>query len=106
MAKEASWTFWRFLPLFVVVVVVLSAIGFGLRSAGVIGGTVVEREVFERSYQRSEALRAQIAADEAVLAEIQRQMSNPELDAGTRHNLDAQAAAARVRISTARGKQQ
>ena len=104
--REARWTFWRFVPLIVIVMVVLSAVGFGLKSMGLIGQTVVEREVFEHSFQRSEALKSQIATDEAVLAEIERKLANPELDADTRHNLEAQAAAARVRIATTRGKQQ
>ena len=105
IAKESQWIFWKFLPLFLIVVVVLSAVGFGLRSLGLIGKTAVEREVFEQSYQRSEALKSQIATDEAVLAEIERKLSNPGLDANTRHNLEAQMAAARIRIATTRSKQ-
>ena len=104
MEKEARWTFWRILPLFLVVVVVLSVVGFGLKSAGIIGTTMVEREVFEQSYQRSESLKSEIAMNEAVLVEIEHKLNNPNLDANTRSNLEAQAAAARVRIATARGK--
>lgn len=106
IAVESRWTFFRFLPLFVVVVVVFFGIAFGLRSAGLIGGTIVEREVFERSYQRSEALKSQIAIDQAVMTEIEQKLSNPNLDEDTRFNLEAQLSAARVRIETARRKQQ
>lgn len=106
IAKESRWTFFRFLPLFIGAVVILFLLGFGLKSAGIIGKTVVEREVFEQSYQRSEGLKAQLANDEAVLAEIQRKLSNPNLDESTRYNLEAQASAARVRIATTRGQQQ
>ena len=105
VAKESSWTFWRFLPLFLVVVVVLSGLGFFLKSAHRVGDTVIEREVFERSYQRSEALKAQIATDEATLVEIERKLSNPNLDENTRFNLEAQAAAARSRIAATKGRQ-
>lgn len=105
VAKETSWTFWRFLPIFLVFIVVLCAIGFGLHSMGLFGTTVVERKVFEQSYQRSEAIKSQIATDEAVLTEIERKLSNPNLDENTRHNLEAQASAARVRIETARRNQ-
>lgn len=105
VATESRWTFFRFLPLFVGVVVILSLVGFGLRSMGLLGNTIVEREVFEASYQRSESIKAQIAMEEANLAEISRQLSNPNLDDNTRYNLEAQAAAARVRIATAQGKQ-
>jgi len=103
--REARWTFWKFLPLLIVVLVVFAAIGFGLNSVGLFGKTVVERKVFEQSYQRSEAIKAQIATDEAVLVEIERKLMNPKLDESIRHNLEAQAAAARVRIATAKGRQ-
>lgn len=106
LAQESRWTFFRFLPLFVGAVVVLFALGFGLRSLGLIGETVVERKVFEQSYQRSEALKSRIAIDKATLAEIAGKLSNPNLDKNTRFNLQAQASAARIRISTARSKQQ
>lgn len=104
MAKDARWTFWRFLPLFIVSILALSLLGFGLHSLGVFGETVVEREIFENSYQRNEALKSQIAQDEAVLVEIERKLANPNLDADTRANLEAQAAAARIRIATAKEK--
>jgi hypothetical protein len=100
--KVVRWTFWRVLGLVVVAVVVLSAVGFALHSFGVFGQTIVERKVFENSYQRTEALRSQIATDEAVLAEIEEKLRNPKLDEETRRNLEAQAAAARIRIRTAK----
>ena len=105
VARESAWTFKRFLPLFLIVVIVLSIVGFGLRSMGVFGKTVVERKVFEQSYQRSEALKSQIATDEATLAEIERKLLNTNLDENTRHNLEAQASAARIRINTTKAKQ-
>lgn len=105
IARESAWTARRFLPLFLGGVVVLSLVGFTLNSLGLFGRTVVERKVFEQSYQRSEALKSQIANDEAVLAEITRKLGNSGLDANTRANLEAQAAAARIRINTARSKQ-
>lgn len=105
VAKEAGWTVRRFLPLFLGVVLILAILGFGLNSLGLLGRTVVEREVFENSYQRSEALKSQIALDEATLAEINRKLANSNLDADTRANLEAQASAARVRLATAKGKQ-
>lgn len=105
IATESRWTFFRFLPLILAVIVIFSLVGFTLKSLGLIGGTFVERKVFEQSYQRSEALKSQIATDEAVLAEVQRKLMNPSLDENTRYNLEAQAAAARVRITATRSKQ-
>lgn len=104
--KMVRWTFWRILGLVVVAVVALSAVGFGLKSCGVFGSAVVERVVFENSYQRTEALKSQIANDEAVLAEIEIQLRNPKLDEDVRYNLEAQASAARIRIRTAKEKLQ
>lgn len=104
-AREAGWTFRRFLPLVAGGAIVLSALGFGIHSLGMIGRTAVEREVFEQSYQRSAAIRARIATDEATLAEIERQLANPSLESAARARLEAQAAAARVRIATAKGEQ-
>lgn len=105
VARDARWTFWRFIPLFVLVVVVLSGFGFVLHSAGLFGRTVVERNVFEQSYQRSEAMKARIATDEAALEEIEQKLRNPNLDENTRYNLEAQASATRMRISSARRMQ-
>lgn len=105
VAREARWTFFRFMPLFISVVLFLFVLGFGLNSLGLFGKTVVERKVFENSYQRSESIKSQIATDEAALAEISRQLANPALDDSTRYNLEAQAMAARVRIAAAKGKQ-
>jgi hypothetical protein len=103
-SREANWTFWRVLPLIILTVVVFGGISFALNSLGVWGHTVVERKVFEQSYQRSESIRAQIATDEAALAEIEHNLANPGLDENTRYALKAQAAAARMRIAAAKGK--
>lgn len=105
-AKTARYAFFRFLPLLIGIIVILGVVGFTLRSFGLIGRTVVERKVFENSYQRSEALKSQIATDEATLVEIERKLANPNLDENTRANLQAQASAARVRIATAKAKQE
>lgn len=80
----------------------IGLLGFALSSLGLFGRTVVERKVFENSYQRTESLKARIANDQAVLAEIQSKLSDPNLDKDTRRNLEAQASAARIRIETAK----
>lgn len=104
IAKEARWTFWRFLPLFILVVVALFVLFFGLRSLGVFGYTAVERKVFEQSYQRSEALSSALITFEAQLSEINQQLNNPELDENTRFNLNAQKSALNIRINSTKGK--
>jgi hypothetical protein len=75
-----------------------------LRYAGLIGGTIVERKVFENSFQYSEARKSEVATFQAQLVEIDRKLSNPEIDANTRSNLEAQASALRIQLSVARSK--
>lgn len=70
VAKETSWTFWRFLPIFIIVLVVLSGLFFGLRSLGLIGSTIVEREVFKQSFQYKEGMEQRAAIMEANITEI------------------------------------
>jgi len=102
--KEAKRIFWKIFMMIVVAVVVLSVLSFAIKSLFFVGETVVERKVFENSYQRQESLKSEIAINEAALIEINGKLSNPNLDADTRFNLEAQASAARVRIATAQRK--
>jgi len=95
-----SWWFWFFALL-----IITAIIGFGLNSIGLISKTVVERKVFENSYQYSEARKTAIATYEAQLAEIERKLSNKSLDETTRSNLEASAAGIRIQLTTERSKQ-
>lgn len=88
------------LALVVVSMPVLAVLNY----AGVIGDTVVERVVFENSFQYSEARKSEIATYSAQLAEIDAQLANPSLDDQTRNALMAQRSAINVRLSTARRK--
>lgn len=105
VAKETRWTIFRFLPVFILLVLVLGGTAAGTRYLGIWGKTTVEREVFEASYQRSEALASEIATNKATVAEIESQLENPNLDENTRYNLNAQLSAARIRLQTAESKQ-
>jgi flagellar basal body-associated protein FliL len=98
--EVGSWWIW-ILFLLVISGVVLT----GLSYMGFIGQTVVERVVFENSFQYSEARKSEIATYEAQLTEIERKLLNHELDQGTRINLEAQASGLRVQLSTAKAKQ-
>jgi len=100
--KKLLGTWW------VWVVFLLIATGivlFGLNALGLIGQTIVERKVFENSYQYSEARKTAVAMYEAQLAEIQQKLINQSLDQNTRNNLEAQASAIRIRLATERSKQ-
>jgi biopolymer transport protein ExbB/TolQ len=104
MEKEkkylGGWWFW-----IILLMIISGLILTGLNYAGIIGRTVVEREVFEQSYQRSESLKSEIAAYESQLVEINSQLSRSDLDAGTRANLESQTSSIRVMLNTARRKQ-
>jgi len=58
-----------------------------LSSAGLIGEKVVEREVFENSFQYNEARKTAIATYEAQLTEINSQLRNNNLSERERSNL-------------------
>lgn len=101
VAKETSWTFFRFLPILLLIMVIIGGVGFGLRSLGLVGGTIVEREVFENSFQYSEARKTEILTYRAQLTEIENLLSNEGIDEKTRQGLEAQAANIRIQISVA-----
>ena len=66
----ASWWFWT-----LALIVISFPILFGMRSCGLIGGTIVERKVFENSFQYSEARKAEITVGDkqldAIIQDIQ-----------------------------------
>lgn len=84
----------------IALIVFIAAFSFGLRAIGLIGGTVVEREVFEQSFQFSEARKTAIANYEAQLSEINSLLADPDLSATEKRQLNAQAARLRVLIQT------
>jgi hypothetical protein len=95
-----SWWVW-ILALVILSVVALTALNY----AGVIGKTIVEREVFEQSYQYTAGQKQKIATFQAQMAEIERQLASPDLDGQTRTNLEAQAASIRIQLNAARSTQ-
>ena len=101
--RESRWTFFKVVPLLLIIIIFLGVTGFVTKSLGLWGGTIIERKVFESSYQRSESIKSRIAIDRASMTEIEQQLMNPNLDENTRYNLEAQLSAARVRIATAEG---
>ena len=97
--QATGWFIWG-LILFIVAIVILT----GLSYLGVFTGTVVERKVFENSFQYSEANKERVATFEAQLVEIESQLMRGDLEEGTRKNLEASASAIRVQLATARAK--
>ncbi len=77
--KETKWTFWKSLPIIITIIIVISIISFGLKSLGLIGSTIIEREVFKQSFQYKEGMAQRAAIMEANIAEITIMLqSNPE----------------------------
>lgn len=96
-AELTSWWAWGLGLL------LLTAIAFGVLNAlGLVGGTYVERKVFEQSYQRSEAKAAQATTYRAQLAEIEAQLARTDITSNTRRLLEAQAASIRVQLAGAK----
>lgn len=62
----------------------------GLNYLGIIGKTVVERKVFENSYQKHEADKTAITTYDAQLAQLRAKLSSPNLDEGTKSEIRAQ----------------
>lgn len=101
MEKEkkefGKWWMWV-LALTVVTVLIFTAMSY----AGIFGKTVIERKVFENSYQYHAGQEARMNILEAQLEEINRQLTNTELDQTSRTDLESKAAAIRIQLSAAR----
>lgn len=103
--KEGMWFFWTALPAILVVLLVVSGISWIMKGTTKIGDTIVERKIFENSYQRSESLKSKIAVQEAQLAEIEYKLRNLSImSPEDKRNLEAQASAIRIRINAARAQ--
>ena len=84
------------------VLIVLASIVFGvMRTVGLIGGTIVERKVFENSFQYSESRKSELAIWQAEQQNIQFLLNDPEITRAQRRTLKARAAALRIQIANA-----
>ncbi len=85
-----NWWVW------ITFLIIVSSMAFGvLRYAGIVGTTIVERVVFENSYQKTAADKKAKNIYSAQLAEIEYRLSG-ELDDNVRTDLEAQASMLRV----------
>ena len=96
--EVGSWWMW-ILGLVIVSVIAFTALSY----IGIIGKTVVEREVFENSYQYTAGQRQKMATYEAQIAEINGKLSDSSLDASTRKNLEAQRSAINIQLNAMKG---
>jgi hypothetical protein len=100
--KREFGAWWLWVLLLVVITV---PVFFGLRSAGILTRTIVEREVFEHSFQYSEARKVEIATYEASLAELQALLDSGTLTEEMAAGVAAQMAAIRIQLRVARSRQ-
>jgi len=61
-----------------------------LNYAGIFGKTVVERVVFENSYQKHEADRDAVTTYDAQISQLKGKLRNPDVSAGTKAEIKAQ----------------
>jgi len=91
----AGWWMW-ILMLLIISITVFS----GLRYAGLVGQTYIERKVFEQSYQRQAGDQAKLNTFLASKAEIESQLRRGDLSSATRADYEAQLAAIRIQINS------
>lgn len=64
--KETYWTMWKVVPIILIIV----AIGFGVKSLGLVGGKMVERQVLVNSHQYIEGMDQRAGVLKANIAEL------------------------------------
>ena len=89
---------WMWILLLVVVTVVVGGV---LRSLGMIGGTILERKVYENSFQYSESRKSELAMWNAELANIQSLLSSPDISKEQRNTLMARQRFLKMQIANA-----
>ena len=99
--KREMGGWWIWIGLFVVFSI---AVLTGLRYAGILGHTIIERKVFESSHQYHQAKKQEVSIFSAQLAEIDHKLSNPNLDPTVRVNLEATAAGLRIQLNATRSR--
>lgn len=95
--EGTRWWAWG-LGLLVVTIAVLALLNY----AGIIGRTVVERKVFESSYQRTESMKAREALFEAQISQLEARLNNPNLTHSERNDIESSLATLRVQLETTR----
>ncbi len=86
--------------VFWMVILLLTVISFpvfwSLNAAGILGTTIIEREVFRNSYQYQASQESKQNTIAAQLVEIEHMLADKNLDPGLRRELEAKARALRV----------
>ena len=89
---------WKVAGIFILVLVILTVVGWGLG----FGDVIMRRVIFENSFQYQQARDLEAATYEAQLEEIRVKLGRTDLDASTRANLEAQESSIRVLLKASR----
>lgn len=92
---------WKAIGIFILVVVVFAVLSWALG----FGNVIMQRVIFENSFQYQQARDLETETYEAQLAEIDAQLSRTDLDEATRANLEAQRSSIKVLLKASRERQ-
>lgn len=98
--KKEFGGWWLYILFLVIISVVALAV---LSYTGKVGGTFIERKVFEQSYQRNEGLKSQMLTWQAQLAQINSKLMYAEPGTQDYINLSSQKAMLEVQIAQTEG---
>ena len=90
--------------IFSIVIFIAAIIIGGIATCNKVGSTVVERKIYENSYQRTASIKEEILSLSVELENINRDLSNPTLSEFDRSNLESQKRSLENRIQIAKGK--
>lgn len=77
--------------LFLVFLIILAMVIFGMINyTNLFVGTIIERKVFEQSYQKKEADKTALTTYKAQLSNLKSKLRNPELNENSRYEIEAQ----------------
>ena len=98
MGEKTCFAGWWF---FVLGLLIISGLVFvGLNYLGIIGETIVERKVFENSYQKYEADKTARTTYRAQLSNLRARLNNPDLDNQTKSEIQAQIDSINILLTT------
>lgn len=89
------WWFWVLL-LVIITTIILSVLSY----FGMIGQTIVERKVFEQSYQKKEADKDALATYDAQISILRRRLRSQDITEDQRAEIQAQIDALNILKST------
>lgn len=88
MGEKIDFATWWF---FTLGLLIISGLVFvSLNYLGIIGETIVERKVFENSYQKHEADKTAKTTYRAQLSSLRARLNNPNIDEKTKNEIQAQ----------------